>query len=263
MKLGIIGCGNMAYAISSGAYKKGIFKKGDITAFDKMGEKAKTFNTEFGASVASDYSRLLEKSDMVLVAVKPQDLSDCLLKIKDYLKGKSIISICAGKSLDFIEDIIGKDASIIRVNPNTPAMVGEGVSAVSFNKNVSQKDRDFVIELFSAVGIAFEMAEDKMNAITALAGSAPAFVFMAIEAMADAGVYLGLPRDVAIKLSCQTFYGASKLVKETGEHPALLKDKVASPGGTTIEGIFALEASSFRAAIMDAVIAAKNKADDM
>jgi pyrroline-5-carboxylate reductase len=162
-----------------------------------------------------------------------------------------------------MEAAAGNDKAIVRVNPNTPAMVGEGINAVSFNKNVSENNKEFVLKLFKSTGLSFEMDEDKMNAITALAGSGPAFVFMAIEAMADAGVYMGLPRDLAIELSAQTFLGASKLVKETGEHPAVLKDRVASPAGTTIEGIFSLEVSSFRAAVMDAVISAKNKADNL
>ncbi len=263
MKLAVLGCGNMASSIIGGAVQNDFIKGKDIYLFDIDPEKTKTLANEYSCNICSNYADTLKNSDAVLIAVKPNNVKQLLAEIKDKTADKLIISICAGVSIEDISKNVNIGALIARVMPNTPALVGEGVAGICFNENVNETQKSFVISLFEAVGMVFELPEKLIDTVTGLAGSGPAFVFMAIDAMADAGVLEGLSRQDAIKMAAQTFLGAAKLVVSSGKHPAVLKDNVCSPGGTTIEGVMSLEKSGFKFSIIDAVRAAIIKSRKM
>lgn len=262
MNLGIIGFGNMAEAISQGFVKNNFLSKQSVFVYDIKDERREIAKSNFNFSTTS-IDNLISKSDVILISVKPNQLEEILLHIKNSISKKLIISICAGKTISFIEKIIGNNSSISRVNPNTPALVGEGVTAITFNKNVDEIQKSFTLSLFKSVGKVYELEEKYLNAITGLAGSGPAFIFSVIEAMADAGVYSGLSRDMAYEIAAQTVLGSAKLVIETKLHPAKLRDNVASPGGTTIEGIYELEQKGFNGILMNSIIKAVQKADKL
>lgn len=263
MNLAVIGCGNMASAIIGGGLKTNFLSNDTINVYDINSEKLNIFSNQYQLTTHNSPNDAVKNSDSVLISVKPQDLKSVLLEIADSCKGKLVISICAGKTISTIEENLLTGVAIARVNPNTPALVGEGATGIAFNDYTSQEQKDFVLNLFSSLGIVQEFPEKLMNAVTGLAGSGPAFIFMIVEAMADGGVLAGLPRADAIKFAAQTVLGAAKMVLSTKEHPGILKDKVASPGGTTIEGISVLEKSRLRSALIEAVHSAVLKADKL
>ena len=209
--------------------------------------------------------QLARSCDVIFLAVKPLYIGEVLNEIKSTVSGNSgklVVSIAAGITLSTMENI-SRNTPIIRVMPNTPCMVGETAAAMSMGRYANDSHRDVVLTLMSAVGICFEVPERLIGAVTGVAGSGVAYVFMFIEALADGGVRSGLPRDVAQQLAAQTLLGGAKMVLETGEHPGLLKDKVASPGGTTIAAIHALENGGLRSTVMNAVYAAFQKSEEM
>ena len=258
MKLGVIGFGNMGSAIAKGFVTKKAMDIKDIGAFDtykKTIEKAK----EDGFNVYNDELDLVKNSDAILVAVKPIHAKALFEKIAKNLKDKLIISIVAGLESGTIKSWIGSDKRVLRIMPNTPAIVGEGVFALESDSNALDEEKKTVEDMFSAIGLVEWVEERLFPVVTGLSGGGPAYVAMFIEALADAGVLHGLKRDVAIKMAAKTVLGSAIQLLETGIHPAVLKDMVCSPAGTTIEGVKALEDYSFRAGVIEAISAATLK----
>ncbi len=261
--VGFIGTGNMGQALIRGVTKKGVYTARDIIIFDIAKDKTEKLSSEVGVEVASSAADLVKGVQTVILAVKPDKILPVVNELRDLLKNKLVISIAAGISLSVLLDRLGKDARVIRVMPNTPAMVLEGVSGIAFSGACTDEDIQVAKTIFSAVGICVNLEENLLDAITGLSGSGPAFCFMFIEALADGGVRAGLPRDIALKIAASTLKGSAQLVLETGSHPGVLKDMVTSPSGTTIEGISVLEKRGFRSAVMDAVFAAYKRAREM
>jgi len=207
---------------------------------------------------------LVDATGIVILAVKPQVIPDVLREIAFFpSEAKTIISIAAGITTSFIESFFAKPVAVVRVMPNTPCLVGEGISAICPGKYAGQEDMKRAWAIFSSVGKVVVVKENLFDAVTGLSGSGPAYMYMILEALTDGGVLMGLPREVARVLSAQTMLGAARMVLETGEHPAKLKDMVTTPGGTTIAGLFALEEGELRATLMEAVEAATEKARDL
>lgn len=262
MKIGFIGAGNMGGAIIGGIVRENI--KDEILVFDKNTELLFKLSEEFGVKKAIDNKEIAKKSDIIFLAVKPNVLSFVIDEIKDEIKKDTLlVSIVAGKGIKTIESAFGKAIKLIRVMPNTPALVGEGMSALCKNENVEKEELEKVLEIFEKLGRAEIVAESMMDAVTAVSGSSPAYVFMLIEAMADAAVLGGLPRNQAYTFASQAVLGAAKMVLETKKHPGELKDMVCSPSGTTIEAVKILEQSGFRSAIIDAMGACIEKSKNM
>ena len=260
-KLGIIGAGNMASAIVKGIIKSKIYDKSEIIISDINKIQRKKIEDDFGIKTTADNEELAQKSDVILFAVKPQYFLSSIENIdKKNLNNKLIISIMAGLSIEKIAKSLMTDVQISRIMPNTPALVNEAMSVICFADNVSDENKKLVVEIFDSIGKSKISEESKIDAVTAISGSSPAYVFMMIEAMADAGVLLGLSRDF---LASQTIMGSAKLFLETNIHPAKLKDMVCSPGGTTIEAVRVLEQKGFRSALIEAMIACDNKSKDM
>jgi len=262
-KIGFIGCGNMAEALIRGILEKGLFEKADITCFDISESRLKYVSGTFGVNLAKKNNEVVFNSDIVFLATKPPQVLGVINDIAGSIKSeKLLISIAAGVSIDFIQSRLTK-VPVIRVMPNTPALVLSGMSALSAGEFAKGEHIEAALKVFGGVGEAIEVDEGMIDAVTALSGSGPAYVFLIIEAMADGGVRAGLPRDIAQKLAAQTVFGAAKMVIETKKHPGELKDMVTSPGGTTIEGLSVLEDNGVRGAIIEAVEAAFLKAKEL
>lgn len=259
-KLAFIGAGNMGSAILGGVIKAGIVSPENITVADLYQPSLDRVKGEFGVNVTSDSSLAVKDADIVILAVKPNIINGVMKDIRDSIDGqKLIVSIAAATTIESIENIIGDDKKVVRVMPNTPALVGEAMSALSLNKNVTNDEMDFVVELFESFGKAEIVGEYLMDAVVGVSGSSPAYVFMFIEAMADAAVQTGMPRAQAYKFAAQSVYGAAKMVLETGKHPGELKDMVCSPGGTTIAAVETLEEHGLRNAVIKGQIACVDK----
>lgn len=255
MKLGIIGFGNMAEAILGGILSAGFVAKENVTASGKDEAMLSKASEKYGINVEPDNKKVVSDADVILLSVKPQILPDVIAEIKDVCTSdKLIISIAAGKSLQFIEEAFGCAHKIVRCMPNTPALVGEGSTGICFSASVSEEEKVLALNMFSCVGKAQEVPEKLMDVVVGVSGSAPAYVFMFIEAMADAAVEMGMPRAQAYTFAAQAVMGSAKLLLETGKHPGELKDMVCSPAGTTIAAVRVLEEKGMRAAVMDAVI---------
>jgi pyrroline-5-carboxylate reductase len=254
--IGCIGLGNMGGAILSGLSANA--PKDRLLGFDKDGGKCAALSNKIG--IASSAVDLVEKSDVFILAVKPDIVPYVLPEIKDAVKGRLVISIAAGITISAIESILGSNTKIIRVMPNTPAMVSEGMTVLSPNRNADTADIARAEEIFSAVGKTLVMPEKYLNAVTALSGSGPAYIFSMIQAMTDAGVKLGIPRDKALILSAQTVRGSSEMVLASGDDPIALRGKVTSPGGTTIAAVHVMERAGFNGIMMDAIEEANNVA---
>ncbi|MBN2298387.1 MAG: pyrroline-5-carboxylate reductase [Deltaproteobacteria bacterium] len=261
--IGFIGAGNMAEALIGGVVKKGLYDPSKIVVYDISEDRLILLQETYNVICAKDSRQLLQEVPAVVLAVKPSVLPSVVDELKTQLKDKLVISIAAGISIDFIMNVLGRDARVVRVMPNTPALVGEGASALAASITCSDSDMACARDIFSAVGMCLEMKEGLLNAVTALSGSGPAFAFLFIEALADGGVRSGLPRDKALALAAATLKGAAAMVAQTGIQPGKLKDMVTSPAGTTIEGISVLESRGFRSAVIDAVFAAYRRACDL
>lgn len=252
MKIGFIGCGNMATAMISGMLEKKIVQAKDILGTDVYKpslEKAKeTLNIE----ITDSNIDLAKNVDVIFLSVKPQFYEDTINEIKDSVNEKQIIvTIAPGKTLEWLKDTFEKDIKIIRTMPNTPAMVSEGMSAMCPNEFVKEADLNYITALFEGFGEVEVVSEKIMDVVTGISGSGPAYIFMIIEALADGAVTEGMPRAQAYKFASQTVLGSAKMVLETGKHPGELKDMVMSPGGTTAEAICRLEEKGLRSAIID------------
>lgn len=258
--LGFVGAGNMASAIIKGAIEKNIILPEDIHVYDIDGNKCNILKISLGIKIYESVNALCKDSDILLLAVKPNVMNSVLTEIKDL--DKPIVSIAAGWSADMIKGVAGSDKKVLRLMPNTPLMAGAGMSVFEAPSNFSDGHREFIESVFSALGKIEHVPLKMMDAVTAVSGSGPAYVYMFIEALVDGGVLCGLPRDKAMLLAAQTVLGAAKTVIETGIHPGALKDAVCSPGGTTIEAVKELETGGLRGAVITAVeqCAKKSKA---
>lgn len=254
MKIGFIGLGNMASAIIGGILAKGMAKAEDIIGFDKFEGARENAKAKFSINIAEDNSQVAQMSDVLFLAVKPQFFPDVLDELKGQISKETlIVSIAAGKTIEFLEKGISSKHKIIRCMPNTPALVGEGCTGVCCNEQVTDDEFERVLTLLNSFGKAYKITENMMDAVVAVSGSSPAYVFMFIEAMADGAVKAGMPRSQAYEFAAQAVLGSAKMVLETGKHPAELKDMVCSPAGTTIEAVKVLEEKGFRGAVMQAM----------
>lgn len=264
MKIGFIGLGNMATAIIGGILKKGLVEAQDICGADKASVMCEKAKESFAMEICADNPAVAAKADVLFLAVKPIFLPEVLEEISGSLReGTVIISIVAGKTIAFMEEYLGNNKKIVRCMPNTPALVGEGCTGVCTNENVTKEELAKALELLGSFGIAKQVPERLMDTVVGVSGSSPAYVFMFIEAMADAAVLAGMPRQQAYEFAAQSVLGSAKMVLETGMHPAQLKDMVCSPGGTTIEAVKVLEEMGFRAAVMDAMEACIEKSKNL
>ena len=262
MKIGFIGGGNMAGAIANGVISSGLCAKKDICICDINAESLKKYDKEIKTSQNNKDALLC---DYIVLAVKPFILSKVLEELSDIdTDGKVFISIVAGISVKEIKSVLGENAKVVRVMPNTPAQVGEGMTVIAKpDSEVSEEELLGVMKIFDAVGKTEIMAENMLNVVTGVSGSSPAYVFMLIEAMADAAVLGGIPRDSAYSLAAQAVLGSAKMVLETKKHPGELKDMVCSPKGTTIEAVAELEKRGFRSAIIAAIKKCIDKANNI
>ena len=265
LKVGFIGAGNIAQAMFVRWLSKGKLSPNDLVIYDVNKPLADRLAAEHNIMKAEDYAELIRFADVVVIAVKPNQADDVLEAISPLMRGKIekiALSVVTGLSMDKMRKIL-PDAQTARVMPNTPAVVGEGVFAVSTAHTLREDTLAWTLDMLGALGRAYMVDEKDFPAVTGVSGSGPAYAFVMIEAMADAGVRLGLRRSAAYELAAQTLVGAGRMVLETGKNPAMLKDEVCSPGGTTIEAIYHLEKGGFRAAVFDAVTECAKKAANM
>ncbi len=262
MSIGFIGAGNMASAMISGIIKNNIYKKEEIIISDASNKACDKAKNELGVGVATSNVDLAKNADIIVLSVKPQHYESVITQIRDSVSNdKIIITIAPGQTLQRLKDLFKNDKlKIVRTMPNTPALVGEGITGVCPNENVSSEELDKVCNIISGFGLCEVVAESMMDAVVSVSGSSPAYVFMFIEAMADAAVRDGIPRDKAYKFAAQAVLGSAKMVLETGKHPAELKDMVCSPAGTTIEAVRVLEEKGLRSSVMEAMKACTDKA---
>ena len=260
LTFGFLGAGKMATALAKGFIKAGLVAPNQIIAGDVSEAACAAFAKEVGAKTTASNPDVVKSAEILILAVKPDQVSGVLAEIRQLLTDNHLlISIAAGVTLAKLEAGLGAGARLVRVMPNTPALVGASATAFALGKSALPVDGGLAQKLFSAVGVAFQVKESLLDAVTGLSGSGPAYVYQFIEALSDGGVASGLPRDIATKLAAQTVLGAAKMVLETGQHPGALKDMVASPGGTTIEGLHELEKGKLRGTVMSAVRAATEK----
>ena len=263
-KIGFIGGGRMAEALIKGITESGLIKAEMVLAVDPAPERRQLLADQYGVAAAGDGAGLAD-CRIVILAVKPQVMSKVLaLNNDNFSGGQLVISIAAGISLDFLESCLaGRDCRVVRVMPNTPALVLEGASALCGGSRTTSSDLEEARRIFDAVGSSVILSEAEMDAVTGLSGSGPAYVFSFIEALIDSGVKVGLARNVAEKLVLQTVLGSVRMAMTTGEHPASLRAMVTSPGGTTIAGLHVMERAGFQGIIMDAVEAATSRSREL
>ena len=257
-KIGFIGGGNMAEAMIKGLLSASFIEAKNVFVSEPSEAKRDTLHAEYKIKVSADNRELVKKCDIIILAVKPQIVQKVLRDIASLVgRDKLVISIAAGVPIAIMDDVLrggkNKKFSIVRTMPNTPALVQEGVTAIASGQHVSKTDVKIAHRIFEAVGRTVDVEEDQLDAVTGLSGSGPAYIFMLIEALSDAGVKMGLSREVANILTIQTVLGSAKLARESGKHPGELKDMVPSPAGTTISGLHALEEGSFHTTLMNAV----------
>ena len=263
-KIGFIGCGNMGKAMISGIIASKKINTENILVSTKSINSKEFIEKEFNINVTLNNEEVVRFSDILVLAIKPNMFREVIEEIKDKIKKETIIiSIAAGITIDNLENLIGDEYKIVRTMPNTPALVREAISAVCYNKNINNEDLDEVINIFNMFGKCEIIEEKYFHGFIALCGSSPAYVFMFIEAMADAAVKLGIPRNKAYKMAEQAILGSAKLALETGKHPGELKDMVCSPGGTTIEAVTELENGNFRSTIIKALEKCAEKSKNM
>jgi len=254
----------MATALAGGIVKAGLVEAGSVFASDLFPAARDAFSEEVGGQVFETNQEVASRTKVLFLAVKPAQVKEVLAGLSgdigsDYL----IVSIAAGVSIAAMEAAAPKGVRVVRVMPNTPALVGASASGFSLGSAATAEDAATVEALLSSVGVAYQVKEDLLDAVTGLSGSGPAYVYQIIEALSDGGVAAGLPRDIATRLAAQTLLGGAKMVLETGKHPGELKDMVTSPGGTTIEGLHQLELGGLRGTLMSAVVAAADKSKEL
>ena len=260
LTIGFLGAGKMATALARGFIRAEIVFPKEIIASDLSEAARAVFTDKTGAQTTASSADVIKFAQVLILAVKPDQVAGVLGELRgNFTNEHLLISIAAGVTLAKMEAALPAGTRVIRVMPNTPALVGEAAAAFALGKSATAADGDLAKKLLSAVGIAFQVKESLLDAVTGLSGSGPAYVYQFIEALSDGGVAAGLPRDIATRLAAQTVLGAARMVLETGQHPGALKDQVTSPGGTTIEGLHELEKGKLRATVMSAVRAATEK----
>ena len=262
--IGFVGAGQMATALAKGFCQAGSVSASSIVACDVYPAAGERFVEQTGGRLAGSNAQVASECQVIFLAVKPQQMSHAMADIRAALRPEHlVVSIAAGITLQTMAAGLGEHVKMIRVMPNTPSLVGCGASALSRGLKATDDDVALIRRLLSNVGIAVEVPEKLMDAVTGLSGSGPAYVYQIIEALSDGGVRMGLPRDTATKLAAQTVLGAAQMVLTTGQHPGSLKDAVTSPGGTTIAGLHALERGGLRGIVMNAVEAATERAREL
>jgi pyrroline-5-carboxylate reductase len=260
----VIGGGKMGEVIAGGIVGNSLADAQNVTITDVVAERLQYLKKKYGVATTADNKTAVKKADVVILAVKPQSMAEVLQGISGAVsEDKLLITIAAGIPIRFITDQIGKIARVVRVMPNTPALIGEGAAALAKGDIATEEDLAMAKFIFDSVGTTVVVKEDLMDAVTGLSGSGPAYVFNIIDALSDGGVLMGLSRDVAVKLAAQTVLGAAKLCLQSGRHPGELRDMVTSPGGTTIAGLKALEEGGLRASLIRAVEAATLRSKEL
>ena len=263
-KIAVIGAGNMGEALIAGMLAAKAAVPDDVHATDVIAERLDQVKARYGVRVGADNSAAAGWADIVILAVEPQVLDHVLDNLRSVLtETKLILSVAAGYPIARIAAHLAPGVRVVRCMPNQPSVVQAGVSALAWGETVTAEDERLTRAVFESVGRVVVVEERLMDVVTGLSGSGPAYVFLIIEALADGGVKMGLPRDAALELAAQTVFGAARMALETGEHPGRLKDKVASPGGTTVAGLHALERGRLRASLMDAVEAATKRSQEL
>lgn len=264
LRIGVLGAGNMGSAIMRGLLKAKHVEPSAICASDVSQERLSELNRELGIATTKSNRELLERSDVVLLAVKPQMVGPVMSEVgANWRDAQLLVSILAGVSTEVLESSLPASARVIRTMPNTPAMVLEAATGVARGARATAADLAIALGMFGCIGTAVEVPESMLDAVTGLSGSGPAFVLLALEAMADGAVRVGMPRAIALQLAAQTIVGTARMVLQTGEHPAVLKDRVTSPGGTTIAGLMELEAAGARHAFASAVARAAERSAEL
>ena len=265
LRWGFVGAGRMAAALARGMVRAGVAAPGAISASDPLAATREALaEAEPGLFVTASNQEVARRSDVLVLAVKPQVMPQALEELQPEVTPEHlVISVAAGVSLATLAAGLGPECRLARVMPNTPALIGAGASGYCLGPQARPGDEAVVRTCLESVGLAVRVGEPLLDAVTGLSGSGPAFAYVIIEALADGGVLAGLPREIAAALAAQTVLGAARMVLETGLHPGALKDQVASPGGTTIAGLHALERGGLRAALMDAVSAASRRSAEL
>ena len=264
MTIAFLGAGAMGAALMRGLIAAGVYKPQDIITYDVDAVRAQALAGELGCRSATSPEEACRDADVILAAIKPQIMLTALRPLRDVLgSGQILISIAPGLSTAQLEVCFSSPVPVLRVMPNTPALVGQGAAAICRGVHATEEHQALGRRIFGAVGLAVDVEEKLLDAVTGLSGSGPAYVYVFIEALSDAGVRMGLSRDSATRLAAQTVLGAAQMVLETGQHPGFLKDQVTSPGGTTIAGLHELERHGMRGAVMDAVQAATQRAQEL
>lgn len=264
MKVGFIGLGNMAMAMIGAVIKKGLLAPGEIIGSDAYAQAVRNAQRKYDINTASDNRTVAREADMILLAVKPQYYEDVIKDIKDEVTDdKVIITIAPGKTIAWIQEKFEKDVKVVRCMPNTPVLVLEGCSGICSGNNVTNEELTEVLRLFGSFGKVTIVPEHLMDVVVGVSGSLPAYIFMFIEAIADAAVAEGMPRAMAYGFISQAVLGSAKMVLELGKHPGELKDMVCSPGGTTIQAVRVLEERGMRAAVMDATVTCIEKSKSL
>ncbi len=262
VKLGVIGCGQMGIALAAGAVRAGVVSKENLFGLSRSETGKERFVSQSGGSICQDLKTLTDSCDVLLLCIKPKDAAEFLQGFPMNWEGL-LVSVVAGLSLRDLQGDAQDHLRVARAMPNTPVRIGHGASAYCVKPGLSEEDCQVIESLLGGVGFCVKVNEGEMNAVTGVSGSGPAFIFLVIEAMADGAVRAGLRRDVALKLAAHTVSGASEMVLQSDEHPAILKDQVTSPGGTTIAGLAKLEETGVRAAFIAAVDAAAKRAVEL
>jgi pyrroline-5-carboxylate reductase len=261
VRIAVLGAGKMGGILLQAFLKENLFAADKIHATRTKAESALALSTQWGVDVGTDNLEAVRQADLILIAVKPFQVPDLIAEIKPALtKDKTVVSIAASVKTKAIEEASGLDIGVIRAMPNTPSALGAGIAALCRGRFVSTAQMELAQRIFETVGRTVVVEEKHMDAVTGLSGSGPAYIYIIIEALAEAGVKVGLPRDIATQLAAQTAYGSAKMVLETGYHPALLKDAVTTPAGCTIDGILELEEGGLRVTLIKAVMRATERA---
>ncbi|RJS74823.1 pyrroline-5-carboxylate reductase [Candidatus Bathyarchaeota archaeon] len=262
VKVSVVGAGKMGEAIIAGLLSSGVYKPSDLKAYDISPMRRRYINDTYGVRCPETVEEALENAEIVFVAVKPKDMASALSSISPHLKPETVVvSIAAGVPISHIEEHLPEGTQVVRVMPNLACRVREAMLVYAPSARVKPENLDKTVRILGLLGRTVRLREEYLNLATGLVGSGPAYIYLVIEALADAGVRMGLPKDIALTLAAQTTLGAAKMVLETGEHPAKLKDMVATPGGTTVEGLLELEERAVRAAFISAVSKAAEKAE--
>lgn len=262
--IAVLGAGKMGGILLQAFLKQGLFAPEEIRATVAHQERAMVLSTQWGVEVMTDNLRAAQGADIVLLAVKPFQIKDLLEKVRPALKpGVLIISVAAAMKTEAIEEAAGMEPAVVRAMPNTPSMLGAGIAGLCRGRYVTDEQMEQASRIFATVGRTVTVEEKHMDAVTGLSASGPAFIYIILESLAEAGVKVGLPRDIATLLAAQTTFGAAKMVLDTGYHPALLKDAVTTPAGCTIDGILELEEGGLRVTLIKAVMRATARAKEL